>query len=134
VIERHDRPHTFVYRPAVLRLQIYPLNFEYSDFERLAKALAAIRGKFLLSITTAHRYARPSNFPDTARHAQVQRLRTRWLAAEWLPARSFLSEIAVLNTGAISLGEAGSLSRNRDNRRKSCLKSLGTKVAFSIGL
>ena len=51
VLERYDRPTTFFYiDPPYHDRKLYNFNFETDDFERLAARLAAIKGKFLLSL------------------------------------------------------------------------------------
>lgn len=51
MIERYDRPHTFVYLdPLYYGIKGYRLNFERKDFEVLAQTLAKVKGKFLMSL------------------------------------------------------------------------------------
>lgn len=47
----HDRSHTFLYfDPPYYGIKSNRFNFEREDFERMAEALAKLRGKFLLSL------------------------------------------------------------------------------------
>ena len=51
ILKRYDRPHTFYYLdPPYYGYKMYRLNFEPADFKALAVTLAAVRGKFLMSI------------------------------------------------------------------------------------
>ena len=51
IIGRYDRPHTFFYLgPPYYGFKVYRLNFERDDFERVARALRRVKGKFLMSI------------------------------------------------------------------------------------
>lgn len=51
VIEKYDRPETFFYLdPPYYGVNLYRFNFSAEDFKRLAGCLAALKGKFLLSI------------------------------------------------------------------------------------
>lgn len=51
VLRRYDRPSTFFYLdPPYIGLQLYRHNLNSDDFSTLAERLAAVRGKFLLSI------------------------------------------------------------------------------------
>ena len=51
VIERYDRPGSFFYLdPPYFGIRLYNFNLEHDDFVRMAKILAGIKGKFLLSL------------------------------------------------------------------------------------
>lgn len=51
LIEKYDRPETFFYLdPPYYGVSLYRFNFSAEDFKRLAGCLAALKGKFLLSI------------------------------------------------------------------------------------
>ncbi len=51
IFKRYDRPHTFFYiDPPYYGIKAYRFNFERQDFVEVAKILAGIKGKFLMSI------------------------------------------------------------------------------------
>jgi len=51
VIKRYDRPTTLFYLdPPYFRRKLYRYNLEDADFAKMAEQLAAIRGKFILSL------------------------------------------------------------------------------------
>jgi DNA adenine methylase len=51
VLKRYDRPTTLFYLdPPYFRRKLYRYNLEDADFAKLAERLAAIRGKFILSL------------------------------------------------------------------------------------
>jgi len=51
VLAIYDRPHTFFYlAPPYYGIKAYRLNFEPADFETLARSLAGLKGKFLMSL------------------------------------------------------------------------------------
>jgi len=51
ILDRYDRSHTFFYLdPPYYGMKVYRLNFEPKDFEDLARALARVKGKFLMSL------------------------------------------------------------------------------------
>ncbi len=51
ILERYDRSHTFFYLdPPYYGIKVYRLNFEPKDFQALPRALAGIKGKFLMSL------------------------------------------------------------------------------------
>lgn len=50
-VERYDRPHTFFYAdPPYWETTGYGVDFEWSQFERLAEAMRNMKGKLMLSI------------------------------------------------------------------------------------